>query len=476
MIKLNKYQKEVEKQLLEDEKQIIEELKKNYATALKDVKERIKNLSANELTQSKIYQKQYQENLEIQLKSIIDLLSSDNLQSISDYLEKTYQDGFIGTLYNMQHEGVPFIMPINQEAVVKSITKKTEDFKLSKTLYQNADELKKTIKSEITRGISKNDSYTKISQRITMHSEADFNKSYRIARTEGGRVQTEAKFECMKRAKANGADVVKEWDSTMDSRTRDTHVGLDGQIKELEEPFEIGGMKAMYPHGFGIASEDINCRCAVLERARWTIDDDESFTKNIDGNIVEFENVKDYQDYKQKYFDFYKKDDIILSNREVNQITEYTRFDATRINRAIRTENITEAIKEKINILDGIFDRVKPLKEDLILHRGTIIQSIKGFEKQNKVSHKEIMSLKDNFICDNAFISTSKEKAEEQGRNIIMKIKVNKGFKGAIDIEPYATQKYKYQKEVLLKRNTQFYVNDIQFKDGKYYLDVEVIE
>lgn len=324
MIKLNKYQKEVEKQLLEDEKQVIEELKRNYATALKDVKERIKTLSSSELTQSKIYQKQYQENLEIQLKSIIDLLSSDNVQSISDYLEKTYQDGFIGTLYNMQHEGVPFIMPINQEAVVKSITKKTEDFKLSKTLYQNAQELKKTIKSEITRGISKSDSYTKITQRITMHSEADFNKSYRIARTEGGRVQTEAKFECMKRAKANGADVVKEWDSTMDSRTRDTHMQLDGQIKELEEPFEIGGMKAMYPHGFGIASEDINCRCAVLERARWAITDDESFTKNIDGDIVEFKNVKDYQDYKQKYFNFYQKDDIMP--KTVNEVIKNVQY------------------------------------------------------------------------------------------------------------------------------------------------------
>lgn len=194
MIKLNKYQKEVEKQLLEDEKQVIEELKKNYATALKDVKERIKTLSSSELTQSKIYQKQYQENLEIQLKSIIDLLSSDNVQTISDYLEKAYQDGFIGTLYNMGHEGVPFIMPINQEAVVKSIAKKTEDFKLSKTLYQNADELKKTIKSEITRGISKSDSYTKISQRITMHSEADFNKAYRIARTEGRKSSNRVKI------------------------------------------------------------------------------------------------------------------------------------------------------------------------------------------------------------------------------------------------------------------------------------------
>ncbi len=393
MIKLNKYQKEVEKQLLEDEKQIIEDLKKNYATALKDVKERIKILSANELTQSKIYQKQYQENLEIQLKSIIDLLSSDNVQSISDYLEKTYQDGFIGTLYNMQHEGVPFIMPINQEAVVKSITKKTEDFKLSKTLYQNAQELKKTIKSEITRGISKNDSYTKISQRITMHSEADFNKSYRIARTEGGRVQTEAKFECMKRAKANGADVVKEWDSTMDSRTRDTHVGLDGQIKELEEPFEIGGMKAMYPHGFGVASEDINCRCAVLERARWAIDVDESFTKNIDGDMVEFENVKDYQDYKQKYFNFYQKDDIMPKkvNEEVEKVQYIGKLNLKNIGelKDIAITNEVVLTDERLN--EHILEKHKKEYEQLKPYLKNIIENPDIIMKDNIHSHTIIM-------------------------------------------------------------------------------------
>ncbi len=245
---MNKYQAEVEKQILEDEKEILEKLKENYTKALADVRVRIKNLSGDDMIQSKIYQRQYQENLEKQLQAIVDLLSSDNVQSINDYLIKTYQDGFIGTLYNMKNEGVPFIMPINQETVVKSISKKTEDFQLSKTLYKNADELKKTIKAEITRGISQAVSYNKISQKIALNSEADLKKAYRIARTEGGRVQSEAKFECMQRAKANGANVVKQWDSTLDSRTRQTHAELDGQIQEVEDCFEVYGMKAMYPH------------------------------------------------------------------------------------------------------------------------------------------------------------------------------------------------------------------------------------
>ena len=35
---------------------------------------------------------------------------------------------------------------------------------------------------------------------------------------------------------------------------------------ELDEPFEVEGRKAMHPSGFGIANEDIYCRCTLLQR------------------------------------------------------------------------------------------------------------------------------------------------------------------------------------------------------------------
>ncbi len=345
MVKLNKYQKEVEKQLLKNEKQVLEELKQNYVEALKDVKLRIQNLMSDEMTQSKIYQKQYQENLERQLQANIDLLSTKNFNSISDYLKATYQDGFVGTLYNMQKEGVPFVMPLNQDTIIKSILKKTEDFQLSKTLYKNAEKLKKTIKGEITRGISGGSTYSDIAKKITLNSEADLKKSYRIARTEGGRVQSESKFEVMQRAKSNGADVVKQWDSTMDSRTRMTHARLDGQIREMEEEFEIDGKQAMYPHGFGIAEEDINCRCCLLERARWAIEDETNFTKSIDGDIVEFKNVKDYQEFKQKYFNFYENYDTMakIDKEGIKNVQYVGKLDKNRLGKykdAIVTDEV----------------------------------------------------------------------------------------------------------------------------------------
>lgn len=188
------------------------------------------------------------------------------------------------------------------------------------------------------------------------------------------------------------------------------------------------------------------------------------------------ENIEKYTARREELKNELKDDTIELTKEEINQITEYTRFDATRINKAIRTDNITNEIQKKIDILDDAISKSKELNEDIILHRGTIIQSIVGFENRKVVSYEEIMNLSEKFIKDRAFISTSKLKAEELGRNIIMKIRVPKGFKGALDIEEYAVDKYKYQKEVLLKRNTKFYIKNIEFKDKKYYFDMEVIE
>ena len=62
----------------------------------------------------------------------------------------------------------------------------------------------------------------------------------------------------------------------MDGRTRPTHRRLHGQIKEIEEPFEIDGKTAMYPGEFGDPSEDCNCRCKMQERSKWGLGSEET--------------------------------------------------------------------------------------------------------------------------------------------------------------------------------------------------------
>ena len=118
------------------------------------------------------------------------------------------------------------------------------------------------------------------------------NKAMRIARTEGHRIQNRAQMDTLNKAKEKGADVVKQWISTLDNRTRETHKILDGQIREIEDFFEVNGHKAKYPGGFGVASEDIHCRCCMLQRAKWALDQGELDTLKDQAAFFGFDKTK----------------------------------------------------------------------------------------------------------------------------------------------------------------------------------------
>lgn len=82
-----------------------------------------------------------------------------------------------------------------------------------------------------------------------------------IARTETIRASNYGSFETYKAWGAEG----KEWLSTPDNRTRDTHVEVNGQKRKIDEPFDVGGEKLMYPADpAGSAKEVLQCRCTTL--------------------------------------------------------------------------------------------------------------------------------------------------------------------------------------------------------------------
>lgn len=195
------------------------------------------------------------------------------------------------------------VKKVTQGLVIKAIQ---HDTKLKKPLYEalgyNVEQLKKTIAGEISRGIANGYMYDVIVRNIRNHCKVSIGKAFTIARTEGHRIAEQSKADARQKAKDAGAEIVKQWDSTLDNRTRKSHQKLDGQIRELDEPFEVNGHKAQYPGGFGIAKEDINCRCATLQRAKWALDDDFTKMDGFTGELREFNSLKDYAEYKKWFF------------------------------------------------------------------------------------------------------------------------------------------------------------------------------
>lgn len=300
---MDRRQKEVQRELLSHEERILDKLKKNYREALKDVKDRIRKMEADPaFEKDKIRHTKYQRMLEAQLETILHKLGDENVTDMTAYLDTAYREAYLGCLYGMHGDGVDLILRIDEDKIEKCINKDTKNLKFSTRIYEKVDELKETAKSEIARGFSTGKDYALIARQISLRAGTSLARMYTIARTEGHRVTSESEMDCMQAAKGKGADVVKEWISTLDSVTRQTHVELDGQIRELEEYFVIpsSGAMAMYPGGFGIAHEDINCRCCMNQRARWNLDSEEYRYSRAAGEVVSIRSDI-YREWKERY-------------------------------------------------------------------------------------------------------------------------------------------------------------------------------
>lgn len=336
---MNQYQKLVQQQFLNDEEVVIKRLKSVYNQSLKDINKKVfeldksiamlqralndidgddigdlamavlkgKNYTPQEaqetiksMLQSKVYQKNYQTALHKQVDSIMDKMQAKEYKAVAEYLDECYTNGFIGTMYDLQGQGIPMSFPLDQEQMVRAVQL---DSKISKGLYSRLGEdismLKKRITAEISRGISTGMSYQQVAQQLAGKTNIGFNNAVRIARTEGHRIQCQAGMDACEKAKEKGADVVKQWDATLDSNTRESHAMVDGEIRELDKPFSNGLMFPGDPSGG--AAEVVNCRCALLQRARWTLDEYELEELKKRAEYFGLDKTQNFEDYKQKY-------------------------------------------------------------------------------------------------------------------------------------------------------------------------------
>ena len=323
---MNERQKLVQKQFLDNEEAVIKRLKRAYSKALEDIEKKTKvlqddinrlgtlaNLATDEeekakflsMQQSKIYQKQYQDAMKKQIGSVLDDLQVEEFRTVSEYLQKCYEDGFVGAMFDLQGQGIPLCFPLDQEAMVRAVQL---DSKISQGLYSRLGEdvstLKKKITAQVSRGIATGMSFQQVAQQLAGQTNIGYNNAVRIARTEGHRIQVQGAMDACFKAKDKGADVVKQWDATLDSRTRDSHVAVDGEVRELDEKFSNGLMFPGDPAGG--AAEVVNCRCALLQRARWDLGNDITKMDNETGELVTIK-AAEYGEFKKKYFEEVKK-------------------------------------------------------------------------------------------------------------------------------------------------------------------------
>lgn len=370
---------------MKNEQQTLTQIKADYEYAIKQVKARIKQLTEeyeqNPTLKSKIYQRRHQEQLQEQMANILRGLSSNNLKNTQDYLKLSYQDAYIGSNYNVTKEGYNLFLPYDDKKVVQAIYHSPSGFKISAASFDgNIEELRKKLQSTLSRGLVSGMDYHSIAVQATTNLHMDYNRMKRIIATEGHRVQNEAKMDCMRDARAVGADIVKEWCAVMDNKTRTRHSILDGQVRELDEPFTALGADVMYPGGFGIASEDIHCRCCLLQRSRRVLPVDKR------------KQLESYAEFRQRY----KR-----KNDSVRDILFRTAPEA---------KNVTEERLKTINVIANSPKKVQKSLKNTIIEVGNIGAS--GYDYENNIMYiaqgateeeiiHEIGHAVDNLLIDN---------------------------------------------------------------------------
>lgn len=318
---MNKVMKEAVRKQLLDEESALRALKRSFTKARKDILEKIAGLNARDdlqNIQSIIYQRKYQEELLKQIEGALDELNKGQHKTLDEFLTVSYENGYLGGMYDIHKQGVPIVAPIDLKKVERA---RQAEAKLSKAYYQNRtlpenlSKMSKSIRLEISRGIATGASWLEVAYQIAegMNSPITraMNDAMRIVRTEGHRVNQMGFLDAGDEAIKAGADILKQWDATLDGNTRPAHKEADGQIRKWGENFLVGGEFLKAPSVGGSAGNVINCRCQILQRARWALDDDELEKLKDRADYFGLDKAKGFEEFKEKYMEtFNEKNDI----------------------------------------------------------------------------------------------------------------------------------------------------------------------
>lgn len=131
------------------------------------------------------------------------------------------------------------------------------------------DALSREAVAVLNQGVAAGETQSQLEARLI----AAFNRSSpslgearaaRIARTESTRAWNAATLGVAQALQTETRRAVKQWITRQDSKVRPTHREVNGQLRLIEEPFDVGGTEMMYPGDPAApADESVNCRCVL---------------------------------------------------------------------------------------------------------------------------------------------------------------------------------------------------------------------
>lgn len=248
--------------------------------------------------------------------------------TINSHLMDTGQIAYNELFYEFEsgNGGVNFAL-LRDDELRTLIETPVANFKLSERINDGlVPDLQKNIKNELTRLFLNGESMGKVSSRLAEVGYSSYRRAMMITRTEAGRVQAITRQKAQLEAERLDIQFEKQWVATLDKRTRHNHALLDGVRVNPDGYFEINGHKTKQPHMFGLASEDINCRCRTISVL---LDDTDPMLRrdNETGEVTQYKNYREWEKaidrrnfIMKNDYDYLKSKNMISPKKGVREI------------------------------------------------------------------------------------------------------------------------------------------------------------
>ncbi len=212
-----------------------------------------------------------------------------NLENAGSAIYTTQYDGFAWAY--QQGYGLPLTggakVRLLAEALYSDFYGKAFDATVRENLGMFAQEILDTVTRALNQGLS----YTKIASLLVDVTDRAYGNALRVARTEAGRIQSQAYLDQLKLLDELEVPYEKMWQSAIDSRTRASHIEMDGEYADKDGIFHLGDATGPAPRMTGVAKEDIHCRCTTIT----IIDGEQPKERRIRG-----EGIVPYETFKQR--------------------------------------------------------------------------------------------------------------------------------------------------------------------------------
>lgn len=214
-----------------------------------------------------------------EIQNIVKRIVNTHHKRIRKEVEKTSEDaaviGFSGIQYQTEMKDkikIPLsamaLSALHKDYKKKNIkeyaTRALSDGKnYNDRLRRNHGQLIIELTGKVGRGVTEAEGWIKLDKELKKSVKKIEVKTINIQEVEAERIKEEAAADAVKELKKVGIIKFKTWESRGDSRVRDTHADLHGTTIEENDYFKTVNGVAGGPRRFGIAAEDINCRCRL---------------------------------------------------------------------------------------------------------------------------------------------------------------------------------------------------------------------